>query len=219
MKHQRLTKILCSSILSVAIARIPLVAQNPAPGQQPATPPGPRGLYPPPQPGGRGDAAVPAVNPGATFLNKAIEANAAEVQLGQLAATKALSNSVKTYAQMLVKDHSMALQKLQSLQGDGNRETPALEAEHQALKTKLSGLSGTDFDRNYIDAMVSGHRDAVKLYEQEISSSTSRPQSASKPNEVEVVRTAKEQLPTIKHHLTEAENIQKGLGSSKPGRD
>jgi predicted outer membrane protein len=76
-------------------------------------------------------------------------------------------------------------------------------------------MTGAEFDRNYIDAMVSGHRDALKLYEQEITLSPSRPQSASKPNEAEVVRVAKEQLPTIKHHLTEAEKIQKTLSPSQ----
>lgn len=145
------------------------------------------------------------------FLDTAIEINEAEVQLGQLATTKAQSDSVKTYAQMLVKDHSMALQKLQKLRSDTDRSTPTLSAEHQDLKTRLSRMSGSQFDRAYIDAMVTGHRDAVKLFEQEIAAGPSRTQQASKPTDSDVTSIARELLPTIKHHLEEGEKIQKTL--------
>jgi putative membrane protein len=144
-----------------------------------------------------------------------MEINAAEVQLGQLAETKAESKSVKSYAQMMVKDHSAALQKLQRLQSDGSHGAPALNAEHQELKTRLSGMSGSEFDRNYIDAMVMGHREAVKLFEQETTGTASRPQSATKPTENDVAAVAKELLPTIRQHLAQAEKIQKSMGATK----
>jgi putative membrane protein len=210
MKHQRLAKIFGRCLLSVAITSAVLVGQNPNPPspQQPTLPPGPRGQAPPPQPGPRSTAATPAPE---TFFDKAVEINEAEVQLGQLANTKAQSDRVKTYAQMLVKDHSAALQKLQRLQTDSARNAPALSVQHQELKTRLSGLNGAAFDHAYIDAMVMGHRDAVKLFEQEIAAAPSRPQPASKPTDAEVTTVAKELLPTIKSHLEEAEKIQKTL--------
>ena len=203
MKDQRLLKILFGGLLTVILAAS-LAAQN-----QP-TPPGPRGQTPPPQPG-RGDTSAITAAPSSNFLNTAIEINQAEVELGQLAAMKAQSQSVKTYAQMLVKDHSVALQKLQKLQSDSSRSTPALSPQHQELKTRLTGLSGSQFDHTYIDAMVMGHREAVKLFDQEIASAPSRPEPPAKPNEPDVPSVAKELLPTIKNHLAEAEKIQKAL--------
>jgi putative membrane protein len=86
-----------------------------------------------------------------------------------------------------------------------------LSSKHQDLKTRLSGETGAQFDRTFMDAMVTGHRDAIKLFEQEMAASPSRPQSASKPTDSEVLAVAKELLPSIKHHLEEAEKIQKGL--------
>jgi len=213
MRNDQLVKILVCALLSLAMTCTWAVGQNTPPNtsnsQQPAGQPGPRGPSPAPQPGLHDDPPVTAGNINSGFLSKAIEINEAEVQLGQLASTKAQSPDVKSYAQMLVKDHTAGLQKLQKL--DGKKGTPALSSEHQSLKTKLSGMTGSQFDHAYIDAMVNGHRDAVKLFNDEISTGLSRPQPASKPAETDVVAAAKEMLPTIQHHLDEGERLQKTL--------
>jgi predicted outer membrane protein len=179
-----------------------------------------------------------------TFLSKAIESNMAEVELGKLASKKAQNPRVKSYADMLVKDHSAALAKLQKL----HTAKVTVSPEHQNLKTKLNGLSGAQFDREYIDAMVSGHREAVALFEQQIgtnapspttttSTASGRPStttpgtstnttpgreavsntaSSARNSANNVNDTARELLPTIKHHLEEGEQIQKGL--SQPAK-
>jgi putative membrane protein len=150
----------------------------------------------------RANPNPPASSPGDTFLNKAIESNSAEVQLGKLAATKSQNPKVKTYADMLVKDHTAALTKLQKLQpGDVN---VALSTEHEKLMMRLSGLSGGEFDREYMDAMVNGHREAVKLFEQQIG-------STARGTNTDVNNVARELLPTIKHHLQQGEQIQSSL--------
>jgi putative membrane protein len=211
MKYKQPVRILACCVVSLTLAAMPVIGQDaPANSQQPLGQPGPRGQTPPPQPGPRGAAATPAANPSTGFLISAIELNAAEIQLGQLAVTKAQSERVKAYAQMLVKDHTAALQKLQRVQGEAS-SIPPLTTTHVELKARLSGLSGAEFDRAYIEAMVAGHRDAAKLFEQEIVASPSRPQSPAKPTDAEVMSVAKELLPTIKRHLEQAEQIQNGL--------
>jgi hypothetical protein len=45
----------------------------------------------------------------------------------------------------------------------------------------------------------------------EIAASPSRPQSVAKPTDADVMSAAKELLPTIKHHLEEAQKVQKAL--------
>ena len=163
MKHQRLAESFFCCLLSLAVTGAVLVGQiqNPPNPEQPPSPPGPRGQIPPPQPGPRGAVATPV--PNTTFLDKALEINEAEVQLGQLAGTKAQSAQVKTYAEMLVRDHSAALQRLQKLQPDSAPSTPTLSGQHLELKTCLSGLSGASFDHAYIDAMVTGSRSLSRL--------------------------------------------------------
>ena len=49
------------------------------------------------------------------FLNQVIEINHAEVELGHLASSKAADKRVKTFADMMVKDHSAGLKKLQKV--------------------------------------------------------------------------------------------------------
>ena len=140
----------------------------------------------------------------------------AEIQLGQLASRKAQNDRVKSFGQMMVKDHTDGLSKLQRLQDSartitstpsnqppntsnqppntqnrdtnpttGNKSTgdtaspstssssiPPLSAEHRQLMTRLEGMSGAQFDREYINAMVNGHREAVKFFEQEAGSTS-----------------------------------------------
>src|SRR5262245_47212964 len=101
MKHQRLPKFLFCCAFGLMLT-VSLRAQN-SPNPQQSVPPGPRGQAPPPQPGPRGGAPLTTTTAGNNFLSTAIEINQAEIELGQLATTKAQSERVKTYAQMLIK--------------------------------------------------------------------------------------------------------------------
>src|SRR5262245_15398590 len=89
-------------------------------------------------------APAPMRDEDTTFINRAIEMNYAEVELGRLAASKAQSTRVKTYADMLVKDHAAALPKFQALDPAKPPAKPELSDEHKELKMKLSGMSGNE---------------------------------------------------------------------------
>ena len=277
---------LCCS-LALTIATTSSSAQNQNPPRDPPNQPGARQGTTPASPsitapGQQGRSTTSSTDD--SFLSKAIEINAAEVQLGQLAATKAQNQRVKDYANMMVKEHSAALEKLQrahhgtstvtgqssagtretsrgqggtttgqpgattrqpetntgqtgtttGLGGAGTREanrgqsgtttgqpgtvtaqrettttgSPGnvpLSAEHEKLRTRLSGLSGAQFDREYIDAMVAGHREAVGLFEKQT--------GAAKSTDADTTKLAQELLPTIKRHLEQAEQIQKSLSA------
>ena len=174
-------------------------SQNPA-NQPTKTTPAPSITSPATRPNPAGATSVDS----SSFLSQAIEINQAEVEIGRLASSKATDKRVKSFADMMVKDHSGGLKKLQALPG-GN-STVKLSSKHEMLKTRLSGLSGKEFDREYIDAMASGHREAVGLFEKQAGEATTPSSADSKVNTV-----ARELLPTIKKHLTEAESIQKSL--------
>ena len=74
---------------------------------------------------------------------------------------------MRDYAQRMVKDHQAADAKLKKIAGRGRTSTlpQSLDAEHQALKEKLSDLQGAAFDREYAKAMAKGHDKAVALFE------------------------------------------------------
>lgn len=98
------------------------------------------------------------------FAILAAEGNLAEVRLGELAAEKAASGSVKTFAQRMAEDHSAALEELKAIAAESGIALPeALHAEHQALLEQLEQLEGADFDLAYMRAQVVEHQKSTQL--------------------------------------------------------
>jgi predicted outer membrane protein len=76
---------------------------------------------------------------------------------------------VKQFAKMMIDDHSKARDSLNALASKHNVMTTALlDDKHRDLKDKLSGLQGAEFDREYIDAMVDGHKDVLDKLESRV---------------------------------------------------
>jgi putative membrane protein len=113
-----------------------------------------------------------------------------------------------------------------------------LTAEHQQTFNRLSALSGADFDLEFLAVMIRGHREAIREFEAETrvhgNAVTSRKQTTApsgqetarqKPNtpdqrkysradiqrDVDTAEFARDTLPSLRHHLQQAEEIQKEL--------
>ena len=87
-----------------------------------------------------------------------------EVELGMLALDKAASRDVKGFAQRMIDDHRKSGDELKAIAARKNFAWPAARPPtERRLKERLSKLSGAAFDRAYIDAMVSGHRDVLEV--------------------------------------------------------
>jgi putative membrane protein len=127
-----------------------------------------------------------------SFATQAAVIGKAEIELGQLAAQKSQDKNVREFAQRMVKDHQAADAKLKKIAAQENLKLPqSLDAEHDALKKKLSGLEGDAFDREYAKAMAKGHDKAVALFE-------SASQATQLPAELKEFAAAT--LPTLKEH-------------------
>src|SRR5918995_1848401 len=101
-----------------------------------------------------------------SFAMQAALISKAEIELGQMAAQKSQDKDVRDFGQRMVKDHKAADAKLKKIAAQENLELPdSLDAEHQAVKQKLSGLQGEAFDREYAKEMAKGHDKAVALFE------------------------------------------------------
>jgi putative membrane protein len=88
------------------------------------------------------------------------------VEFGNLALDRAQSPQVRQYAQKMISDHSTQAKMLIKVAEQHQITLPnELDAQHQALKQKLSALRGAPFDEAYAKAMASGHDDAVALFE------------------------------------------------------
>jgi predicted outer membrane protein len=97
-----------------------------------------------------------------TFVNRLAIAGMTEVRLGELAAERAQSADVKAFGQMMVKDHTQAGNELMQIAKQSNIPWPTqLDQKHRDLVDRLSKLQGAAFDREYMNAMVSGHQEVA----------------------------------------------------------
>jgi putative membrane protein len=144
----------------------------------------------------------------ARFAMKAAQGGMAEVQLGQLAAQKASNPDVKAFGQQMVDDHSKANDQLKSVAAQENMTLPTtLDGKDQRLMTKLQGLSGSDFDKAYVKAMVKDHEEDIKEFQKE----------ADKGKDPQIKNFASQTLPTLQQHLSKIQSIQAGMGGASSG--
>jgi putative membrane protein len=104
-----------------------------------------------------------------TFVNDVAGMNMAEVDLSRLAAEKSATPDVKKFARMLVDEHTAAGDKLKTLASEQSIDVPAqLDDKDRDRHDKLAQEHGIDFDRDYIDAMIDGHKDLLNKLESRI---------------------------------------------------
>jgi putative membrane protein len=107
------------------------------------------------------------------FLRKSAQGGLAEVKFGQLATQKASSDDVKTFAQKMVDDHTALNNSMAPIADSmGVRVPKMISKEDQAEYDKLSGLSGSDFDTEYLTVMVKDHHKDLREFRAEASETT-----------------------------------------------
>lgn len=140
-----------------------------------------------------------------TFIRKAAEGGLAEVQLGELAQQKAESPQVKEFGQRMVTDHSKANDQLKQVaEKEGITVPEKLSAKDEATKARLEKLSGAQFDRAYMAAMVRDHTQDVSEF---------RTQAKAEKDSA-VKNFAAETLPTLQDHLKEAKSIDRQVAGT-----
>jgi len=160
------------------------------------------------------------------FVDELTIAGMAEVELGRMAMERGSSPEVKKFGDMMVKDHSKAGDELQQIAMQYAIPVPAgLDENHQNLMTKLSNLTGAEFDREYMSAMVDGHEDVVDRLQTRASEDrfgddkgTVAPERSDNAVEASINKWAAAALPTVRHHLDEAKRIHDELARTLTSR-
>ena len=99
------------------------------------------------------------------FLVNASISNNAEIELANLAVSKAVSPVVTSFAQQMITDHTTAQSDLKDVANKVNFAiTDSIDALHQVLKDQLTTLEGSAFDSAYIHSQVADHDQALSLY-------------------------------------------------------
>ncbi|MBY4796550.1 DUF4142 domain-containing protein [Burkholderia multivorans] len=139
----------------------------------------------------------------AEFVDKAALGGKTEVQASQLALKQAKSADVRTFAKRMVADHGKAnaqLTKLAARKGIKPQAEQIADPDVQALR----GKQGHDFDVAYVAAAgPDAHRKTIALFESE----------ARDGKDADLRAFAKSTLPTLKHHLSMAEALQRKVGA------
>lgn len=146
-----------------------------------------------------------AIATDATHIREAVSGNAAEVELGRLAGSRAADDDVKEFAERMVTDHE-AMGRQWATLARTSRVTVTAGRDPAAAQTveRLESLSGTAFDRAYMTEMVRHHeQELVRL--QQVATSASSP---------EVRRLAAAGQTTVREHASLARQVASQVGVS-----
>jgi putative membrane protein len=128
------------------------------------------------------------------FFEKAAKSGMKEVAVSQAALPNLKNAQVKAFAEMMVSDHGSANSELMALAARKGVDLPAKEPK---LDNKWS-KADDDLDEEYMETMVSDHKDAVDLFEK-----------AAKSNDADIAAFAQKTLPTLRLHLEQAKELKK----------
>jgi putative membrane protein len=99
------------------------------------------------------------------FLAMAAQSDQNEIALSQLAEQKATNPAVKAFAEKMVTEHTKMTESMKPFADSWGLTPPSgPDADHQKELDKLNGLSGTDFDKEYMSQMVTDHTKALSAF-------------------------------------------------------
>jgi putative membrane protein len=169
------------------------------------------------------------------FIKEACEGGVMEVKMGKLGVQKAQNAQVKQFAQTLIDDHTKANTELKQLAAskgcilpepqegissttESADRSPVREKadsdrgeshkEHAAMK-KLQGLSGTEFDREFVKMAVNDHQKDIKEFEK----------ASKNADDTELKSFAAKTLPTLREHLQQAKSLQSQVSAGAAGSE
>jgi putative membrane protein len=137
------------------------------------------------------------------FVENASAKGVAEVEAGKLAQEKGSSADVKSFAEMMVRDHTAANTKLKTI-ADSKKLEISTDAQlmDKAKSMILELRSAKSFDQAYANNQVKAHEATIALFENE----------ASNGKDSELKTFATETLPKLKDHLAHAKALAMAHG-------
>src|SRR5690625_287196 len=123
---------------------------------------------------------VPALAPG-EITGILIASDSLEIKPSEIALQKAEHPDVKAFAERVLSDYKMLEDSIQAIAARQNitpqptNVSEQLESQAASTVQRLEGLSGNDFDRAYIDAMIESHQTALERLDKELLPATEDP--------------------------------------------
>lgn len=136
------------------------------------------------------------------FADAASASDAYEIAASKLAETKASSADVKSFAADMVKDHTKSTADLKAAAAKAEgapKPAGTMTVDQQANMTKLQGLSGADFDKEYVTQQVDAHQKALNALQDYAAGGESTP----------LKEFATKTATVVQQHLDKAKKLQK----------
>lgn len=134
------------------------------------------------------------------FLKQAAIGGMMEVDAGKIA-MKSSNAQVKAFASQMVADHTKANNELKALAEKKKILLPMeYPSELKAHLDAMKNMKGADFDKHYIEMMVTDHDKTIALFK-----------SGSEAADKEVKDFANKTIPVITGHFEKAKSIQAGM--------
>lgn len=149
---------------------------------------------------------------GDAFVRRAARGNEMEVRMSQMAQDRSQNDAVRQYAERLKQDHSEANKKLTTIASDLNIQlAPPVAADQRQMPAdremqRLQGMSGDQFDRQFVETQIRHHRRDIAQYEQIANDASVNP---------EIRQYAEQTLPALRQHLQMAQDIQTQLNAAR----
>ncbi|WP_113662447.1 DUF4142 domain-containing protein [Pedobacter nanyangensis] len=138
----------------------------------------------------------------AEFATNAADAGLAEINLANLAISKTSNEQIKSYANMMLKEHGAANDELMALAKSKNITLPvAMSKEHQKNRDELDQKTGADFDKKYASLMEEDHVKVLAFMEHQ----------ARKGTDPDLKAFAVKMVPVINVHLNAIRKIKDSL--------
>ena len=151
-----------------------------------------------------GDQAQRPMSDDAKFIVTAAEINLAEINIGRLAAQRASRQDIRQFANKLVQDHSANLNQLNQMANRNNwKNGERMDQEHQQLFQKLAALQGQQFDTEFLQKMVDGHKKVAEMFKH----------ASENCKNAEIKQYATQTLAVIRQHEQEAQRLS---GQNQP---
>jgi len=133
------------------------------------------------------------------FYQQALTGGQNEIDASKLEKSQGSSADAKKVADKLIADHTAMGKKVMAAAGSGaTAPTPAT-----ATPADLQGKTGKDFDKAWVDMMVSDHEKAIAMFENaEKNASTDQAKAL-----------ASAALPTLRDHLKAVQDLQTKMGA------
>lgn len=147
------------------------------------------------------------ISPDFKFAVDAADGGIAEVKMGELAEKNGSDKAVKEFGKRMVTDHTNAGNELKAIAEKKHITLPRMMGDkNQKHYDDLSRKTGADFDKAYMDMMVSDHKSDIGDFEVEVKNG----------KDPELKEWASKTLPTLRHHLDMAQKTNEKVAKTKP---